>query len=358
MKLLYVIFLLWVPSSVMVSKLIFKGDKKKEKKKKVKVHKNDESIKSKNDKSFPINGKQQKLCDINIETVTNGWTTMYNRDLSAASHSILDESSGNLPIMISHQREDKMLCLKTIKSNEDKSELIFSEDFEKSLISNIIEYTDNDVFENDNLRYRVEPKDVSYVFILNDVSTLFQSSTKFVNGSSKQKKAFSIKSSDGKYIEYNPTENTLSFTHTLTQNGMFSLIEETSNNLPYYRLILGEVEDYNTMIITKNNDIKVIPDPEDLLMKNSRFLIRIRKEDALITKQIVKEYQNQNMNNKDNSGDGSINGKIKQTVLELTKLGFKINDRIFSQISEAYLEGNLNQWIVEFKEKNLNDRFT
>lgn len=352
----------------MVSKLVFKGDKKNAKKKKAQLHNhNNVLIKSKQknitNKSFPINGQSIKLDEINIERLTNGWTTLLPVDLQLAKSSLTNEDSGKLPIIITYHNSDEHLCLKDEKytSTTDaniNSRLKFTKEFELSKPENTVIYTTENI-SIESVINRIEPTDVSEVFILSDVTSLFQNSNKFLEGESGSRSKnviYSIKSADGKFLICDPSTNELKMSMTLTENGLFSFEFETIDMIPHVRIYIGEKNEYRTLIVGKNGAVKIIPDPDDLLKPMSRFVLRIKKDDSFTTKDILKNIQDKNssLNEKDSS-DG-INGIVKKTVLELSKLGFKITDKTLREISRAYDEGNINQWVVEFKERNISDR--
>lgn len=349
----------------MVSKLIFKGEKKKVKKKRVQGHEKheiDDSNKLKNT-TFAINGKEMQIDEIDLAAITNGWTTAYPIDLQAANSSLIDTQSGNLPIIITYADDSRNLCLKKGKysSSEDasiKKKLIFSGDIELSTHESTIIYTAEAVTLEAAIN-RIEPTDVNEVFILSEVSMLFKATDKIIdnehtNGEHKSRKPiYSIKTTDGEYLTCDPSSNELKLSMTLTENGLFSLHFEMLEMVPHCRILVGK-GDSKTMMITKSGDIRVIPDSEDVLGSLSRFVIRIRKQDAYRTKEILTAAK-ENKRTEDSVRDETA-GKVKKTALDLSKLGFKINDKTLSEISKAYAEGWINEWIVDFKEKKIHDR--
>ena len=350
----------------MVSKLLFKGDKKSKKSSRRNVpsrvtSKVQQRSKHEAAKKYYINGTPTKLEDIDLEKITNGWTNLYREDLKQASPSLLDTEAGKLPVIVTFNEGDRHMCMNVVKyTTEDavvKTRIQLDDDYELSEEATIVIFTKEEVSLED-VRNRIEPKHVSQVFILSDVTSIFQSSAKFIEGeeSAQKERMYSLKSSDGEFIVMDPTTHELKLSFTLTSNGICTLLPEMIDGIPHYRIILGPRDDANTMMVTSSNDIKVIPDPEDLPESASRFILRLRIEDALQTKQIVQELANEESQLQLKSGSSHIEGDVKKTVMELTKLGFRINDKVFAQISRAYKEGNINEWLVEFKEKNLHDR--
>lgn len=358
-------------------KLTFKGDKKKSKNtKKFKSNELKKSLEKdinkntiKQHKTIRINGKDFKLDDIDLNKLESGWTNLNLIDLQKATPSILNKENGKLPIIITYSNNDENnLCLEKIKylSNDDnqvKNKLKFNKEFEVSDINNTINFTN----DNENLIInRIEPKNVNQVFILSDITSIFKFTNKFIEKEGNEKYTFySIKTTDGEYLTFDPINNEIKLTKTLTELGIFNLILEKSqvdnnemdNNITQpllkCRFVIGNKTDYNTMIITKGNEIKIIPDPEDLLKPMSRFNIRIRLNDSFKSMELKKEKKDIESNNKNTN---IIDNKISEKVIELSKLGLKINDKIIKDMSKAYKEGYLNQWILDFKEKNVHDR--
>lgn len=350
----------------MVSKLIFKGDKKKSKKKKSHILKNaSEELIQKKHPIFFINGKETKLEDIDLKQITNGWTTINTCDLQVANHSLIDSESGKLPVIIAFSDTTRNVCLaeskytSTSSDSNVRSKLKFSDDLELCDPDSVIVYTDREISIDEPIS-RIEPKVVDEVFILSDVSSIFKSSNKFLN-SSNGEKIYSIKTTDGDYLTFDPTTNELQLLKTLTENGIFSLTFEITNSIPYCRIEVGNREEHNTLIITKSSEVKIIPDPDDLLQAMSRFIVKIRKEDALQTKQILKAAKtmiNDTENNRGFEEKNQVDPKVRKTILELSKSGIKINDKTVKEITKAHADGKINQWIVDFKEKNISDRRT
>lgn len=367
----------------MVSKLVFKGDKKTSKKKKIgrKISLSANSIQSKKPDFFVfINGESKPLSDINIGQLDNGWTNLYPTDLQLAKSSIIDSKSGKIPIVITYchkneeddedegnnnNNENDNLCylLREMKYTDDmdtniKSKIEFScEDVEYSDIKNTFNYT-KDPIDIEKRINRVEPSSVSQVFILSNVTHLFKDSNKYLTNDSNEfnKNLYSIKTANGMYFLCDPEDHDLKLSRTLTENGLFILDFEISNGIPYVRLLNGDNKEMKTLIVTKNKNVKIIPDPEDLLKTMSRFTIRIKLESSLQTKLILENFEKLNNHDNDKSNSTALNDTVKNTVLLLSKAGFKINDRVIKEIHAAYNDGYLNQWIVEYKEKNVSDR--
>lgn len=350
----------------MVSKLVFKGERKKGMKKSSRAQETfQESEEKKTDtRIFAINGDELKLSDIDLNAITNGWTTAFPIDFQTASSSIINVESGKLPIILTYADASRTLCLKKSKytsldNASIKARLEFSEDFDLSSIENTIIYTASAVSVKDKIN-RIEPSDVNQVFMLSDVSTLFKSSAKIIDdslaqgGINSKNPVYSIKIADGEYLTFDPTCNELKLSMTLTQNGLFTFSFEIDEGISQCRILVGTRDESNTLLVTKKGDIKVIPDPDDLLGPLSRFVIRIRKQDAYQTKEIIKAAKEKEMNNK--SPVNETGGKVGKTAVELSKLGFKVNDKTLREISKAHAEGRINQWIVDFKEKTVHDR--
>lgn len=349
----------------MVSKLIFKGEKKKSRKNRVQKHEWQQTADSNktSNSTFAINGKEVKIDDIDLAAITNGWTTAYPIDIQAANSSILDTQSGNLPIIITYADDSRNMCLMRgkLSSSENasiKKKLIFSDDVELSTLENTIIYTPEGITVEADIN-RIEPTNVNEVFLLSDVSTLFKNTDKIIGNEhsngvyNSRTPVYSLKTADGEYLTSDPSSNELMLSMTLTENGLFSLNFEMLGMTPYCRILVGKTNS-NTMMITKSGDLKVIPDPEDVLGSLSRFIIRIRKQDAHRTKEILKAAK-ENSRSGDSDRDETAE-KVKKTALDLSKLGFKINNKTLNEISKAYAEGWINEWVVDFKEKNIHDR--
>jgi hypothetical protein len=346
----------------MVSKLSFKGHKKKKSKKKSSINEHEKRTQSSVDeKTFYINGKITKQSEINIEKLTYGWTLLYKRDLTGATHSIINPESGQLPVIITFIDPDRELCLSQVKTADSDSTvkklLKFTSDFELSKTDDTVNYSEFEI-SNENNVGRIEPKNVDQVFILSDASSLFQSANKFIE-SGQKKTVYSIKTTEGEYLVFDPTTNELKLSLTFTEYGLFNLVYELENNIPQFRILIGNPknEEANTLIISSSGVPKVIPDTEDLLQPISRFILKLRREDAFYTKEILRSFK-RNTDALKSDSSTNINGLVKKTILDLSKLGFRITDKTIKEITDAYINGYLNQWIVDFKEKNVSDRRT
>lgn len=350
----------------MVSKLNFKGDKKKKKSKSKKTTSLESDKIGTQEKYFTINGKQNRFEDVDLQKIVNGWTTLNQMDLTTASQSIIDDSTGRLPLIVLFEDSDKKVtCLRKIKTTtmdaDIKTELKFSDTgLEIATLENTVNYCDREIRDESTI-FRTEPTEVDQIFILSDASFMFRSSSKYISDSETKNdtRRYFLKTSDGAYVMFDPSTNELKLSLTISENGLFSLISETVDGIPHYRILAGEKNEYNTLIRSKTGVPKVIPDPEDLLQPVSRFVIRIRCEDSYETKEILKYAKSVN-DSKDQlnsvKNGNMIDGAVKKTIIDLSKSGFKMTDKIVNEISSAYLHGTLHQWVVEFKEKNLHDR--
>lgn len=342
----------------MTSKLSFKGEKKVKIKKKAAIIKR--NVAKENERLFIINGKEIKQRDINIGKLSYGWTLLYPRDLNKATYSLINPESGKLPIIITFVENERQLCLSQTKSTTEnasiKKSLKFTDDFELSPKEDIINFTEREI-SDDNKAGRIEPKNVDQVFILSDASTLFQS-TKFITNEKKDT-VYSIKSSGGEYVVFDPVANELKLSLTLTEYGLFDLSFELIDDIPHFRILFNDNknQEKNTLVCASSGIPKVIPDPEDLLQPISRFILKLRREDAFITKEILKASHETSKSTNIRSGN-NIDGQVTKTVMDLAKMGFKMNDKTIKEITDAYINGNLNQWLLDFKEKNITDRRT
>lgn len=337
----------------MVSKLVFKGDKTKNKPKKRNSNRGTEKA-TKTERFFPINGRLKKMNEIDLNSITTGWTILFPIDLTYAKKSIIDSNSGKLPIIITFENEEKKRILEERKTTENgaiKTFLKFTDDFETSDPNAIINYTDA---VSSLPITNIEPKSVNQVFILSDVTSLFGSSKKFIESNSSRASLYSIQTTTGKYLMHNLSTNELELSVTLTENSVFTLNHYLLDGIPKYRLCIGE-NTTQTMVIAGSDIPKVINNEEDVLDSISRFTIKLKCEDAYTTKQILQASYDES---RPQESSGFISGNVKKTVLDLAKNGFKLNDKIISEISNAYKSGNLNEWVVEFKEKNVHDRRT
>ncbi|KAG0683594.1 hypothetical protein C6P40_001215 [Pichia californica] len=343
----------------MALKLSFKGDKKKSKKKRSDTVK--KSLEgglnnlTSEERTFSINGTDTKISEIDLNQITTGWTVMNPIDIQRATPSIIDEEMGKLPIMITQTNNGKNVCLQKDKymtpENDLKYKINFTEDIEHS--TNQISLYENastvDIKLND-----IEPKGVHQVFILSDVSSIFKASNKFINNEEANLKIYSIKTTDGEYLTFDPTTNDLKMTKTITEDSIFTLKFEDDEGLLKCKLLVGNKEENNTLIVTKNNDAKIIPDSDDLLKDMSRFNIKIRRVDEYKTREIVKSKKDSLVSTFKTTS--TIDGNVRQKAIELSKGGFKVTDYILKDMTKAHNEGHLNQWMLDFKEKNIHDR--
>lgn len=191
----------------MANKLSFKGDKRKAKKKAV-ASKTHEKVKQVDScpVSFHINNSLKTLDEIN--GLDSGWVNMNPNDIQSARKSMLDEEAGNLPIVITFcdEKNDRYLILEETKytdeeNMETKSRIQMSaENIEFTGIEDTIVYTkEGEILDLERKLFRIEPKSVSQVLILSDVTSMFRDSNKYLTSENNGKNVYSLKTSSGLY---------------------------------------------------------------------------------------------------------------------------------------------------------------
>lgn len=278
----------------MVSKLSFKGDKTKKKKPKRSVPSRPQPKPSQSPEPVYINGESVNLSDISIDNLTSGWTHLYPRDLTLATPSMLDTEKGRVPIIITFHDEDRHLILNVVQqdnaeeSGKTSKKVIFDNDYELADVEKTIIFTEEKIDLQD-VRHRIEPRQVSQVFILSEVTSMFQTGTKFIEGVSTKKRVYSLKTSDGEYLVMDPESHTVKLSLSLTSNGICTLLPESDKEgIPQYRIIFGAIEDANTLLATPSGSVRVIPDPDDVLGTASRAVLRLRCADASPAQRLVR----------------------------------------------------------------------
>lgn len=151
-----------------------------------------------------------------------------------------------------------------------------------------------------------------------------------------------------------PNTHGLTISSVLTLNEMFSLKFKEDSTVS---IRVGNEEDNNKLIVTNDLKIRVIKDDENLLDDLNSFILRIQGKDSNMTKEIIKLIRDSQefseIDADDNIGDMKI---VRDKVLELSKLGIKITDRILRKLKRAVREGRVNQFMIDVREKKISDR--
>ncbi|GME83979.1 unnamed protein product [Ambrosiozyma monospora] len=169
-------------------------------------------------------------------------------------------------------------------------------------------------------------------------------------------KQVALKNSDGRYLSFDKSINSLTTSQVLTTNEIFNFI--ASSDQPYkFRITIGlDAQSKNKLAVTEDLKVRVILDEEDLIDDLNVFTVKIQTRNSKMAKRLSFMLEELNKNNGLAYYDSEKNIKLNTSVKELIRLGIKVDNKLLGKLKRAMDKGRLNEYLVELKEKKLSDR--
>ncbi|GMG40128.1 unnamed protein product [Ambrosiozyma monospora] len=355
----------------MVSKLSFKGDKKSKKKRSrhssgvSSSHTHHESKKQKTNSTetgviiegaedeanlIMVNNKLVSIEEFTKDQLQEGWTT-------AVSFNDL-----NGPLLLTLEREGKIGCLACL--NNEKLVVSGIDALELVKPSEVLNFNVNDIsFNLEDKLTRVEPTMTSQVFTVVNVENLIKTGDKnellSLDGQKPKEnpvKQVALKNSDGWYLSFDKSINSLTTSQVLTTNEIFNFI--ASPDQPYkFQITIGlDAESKNKLAVTEDLKVRVILDEENLIDDLNIFTVKVQTRNSKMAKRLSFMLEELNKNDGLAYHDSEKNIKLNTSVKELIRLGIKVDNKLLDKLKRAMDKGRLNEYLVELKEKKLSDR--
>ncbi|CDK27646.1 unnamed protein product [Kuraishia capsulata CBS 1993] len=308
----------------MVSKLSFKNDKKRKRESHKSSHKKRKPEQTEGPQHFVhINNSYVDLKELDPELLETGWTTSVN-SVDIKGPIILCSDKGVLAVK--------------------DSELVVMSSLEPVGVEHSINFTSDDLVIEGEI-YRGEPNSASQVFVPVPVKHLLSATSGFKQLLQQEEKSTEmtcgLKTYENKYVSYLPDSGTLTCdSEALTAEGIFTFRPVRADDGPRWEVFVGS---NSAAIGVFGDSVKISKSPE-------QFVVRMQVLNHTMSAGLREHLA---ASKTDHRPTNEL--QLEQKVKELIHDGVKVTNATLKQLKNAIAAGNVNEVMVEIKQKRLSD---
>ncbi|ODQ83186.1 hypothetical protein BABINDRAFT_159628 [Babjeviella inositovora NRRL Y-12698] len=305
----------------MVTKLTFKGDKPKKRKR------TEESASSKKAKPVP---------EFDRSLVEQGWTTA----------TTVSDITG--PIIITRYDEGVEGAPYSIASNKGK--LFFSSELDILPHDQCVNFPPDEVAAPYLVPIHLsEPRDTTQVFTVTQIRSL--DTGKKNQLATANEISVTFRSAEGKYLSLSQQNTLDALAEAVGPGETFTLTKKfKSGRGVWWALLVNNAFKVCTLPAADDGHmLKCIKDKDGVLDDENHYVIRVQTKNSVRGKQIMAEIEN------NDTKEDRLLDTVREAIVLLDKENIMVTNAVFKQLMAAAQEGRLNEAIIDVKTKGKHD---